>query len=74
VVEFELPAPKAKFGAAPVPASTTVWGLPTALSEIISVACLIPVAVGEKVTATEQLASAARETGQLFVSEKSPEA
>jgi len=57
----------------PVPLSVTVWGLPAALSVIVSVPVRLPVAVGVKVTLIVQLEPAATEPAQVLVWEKSPE-
>jgi hypothetical protein len=59
-----------------VPVSVTVCGLIVALSVKVSKPVLVPVAVGVKLTLTEQapLASIGEEDAQLSVSEKSPEA
>lgn len=59
-------------GAAPVPDSATVCGVPDASSVIESDAVREPVAVGVNVTVAVQLAPAARLWGQLFVCAKSP--
>ena len=56
-------------GAIPVPERVTVWGLPVASSVTVIVPGWLPVAVGVKVTLMEQLAAAAREAGQVLVSE-----
>jgi len=74
VVVFELPVPNEKSGAAPVPESARVCGLFAALSVTVSVDCLVPAAVGVNVTEMVQVASGARELGQLLVSAKSPDA
>lgn len=52
----------------PVPLSVALWGLPTALSVIVSVPVAAPDAVGAKVTLTVQEELAARVAAQLFVS------
>jgi hypothetical protein len=54
--------------AAPVPVRLTVCGLPAALSEMLTVAVRVPVAVGLKVTLIVQLLFAATELPQVFVS------
>jgi len=64
--------PKEKPGAVPVPERATVWGLFAALSEIVRVACLVPEAVGVKVTKIAQFAMDPSVEGQLLVSAKSP--
>src|SRR5271157_2706407 len=61
--------------AAPIPVSDTTWGLPTALSLMLSEADRVPLAVGEKVTLTVQLCPTLRvfcRVPQVSVSEKSP--
>jgi hypothetical protein len=60
----------------PVPVSVTVCGLIVALSVMASEPVLVPVAVGVKVTLTEQvpLAAIGEEATQVLVSAKSPEA
>ena len=60
---------KLVLGAAPVPVRLTVCGLPVALSVMVMEPGWLPVAVGVKVTLMEQLAPAAREAGQVLVSE-----
>src|SRR5438552_1337404 len=40
--------------ASPLPASATVWGLPTALSVIVRAPVRLPAAVGEKLTVRPQ--------------------
>jgi hypothetical protein len=74
VVVFELPVPNEKSGVVPVPESASVCGLFAALSVTVSVDCLVPAALGVNVTEIVQVASGAKELGQLFVSAKSPEA
>jgi hypothetical protein len=59
-------------GAVPVPERFTVWGLPLALSVIVSEAVRLPVAVGVNVTLIVQLPPAATELPQALVSAKSP--
>jgi hypothetical protein len=49
-----------------------VWGLPAALSEILTVALRAPPAVGANTALIEQLPPAARVLPQVVVSEKSP--
>jgi hypothetical protein len=58
--------------ATPVPVKATVCGLPLALSFMVSVPLLVPVAVGVKVTLIVQFVSPAKVVPQVFVSEKSP--
>ena len=48
------------------------WGLPLALSTILTLALRVPVAVGANFTLIVQLAPAARLLPQVYVSEKSP--
>jgi hypothetical protein len=59
-------------GATPVPLIGTLCGLPDALSVTFTVDDRLPVLVGVKITLMVQLAFAAREEGQVLVSEKSP--
>ena len=54
-------------GAVPVPDRPTVWGLPLALSAMLSAAARAPLAEGEKVTLRVQLAPAATELPQVLV-------
>jgi hypothetical protein len=56
----------------PVPVRVTVWGLPLALSVIVTEAVRFPLAVGVNVTLIVQLPAAATELPQVFVSAKSP--
>jgi hypothetical protein len=49
-----------------------VCGLPAALSEMLTAAVRVPVAVGVNVMLIVQLPPAATELPQVFVSEKSP--
>jgi hypothetical protein len=56
----------------PVPFRLTVWGLPGALSVMLSVPVRAPVPVGAKVTLIVQLLPAAREGPPPLVSLKSP--
>ncbi len=57
--------------AVPVPERLTVWGLPLALSAMLSEAVQLPLADGVKVTLIVQLAPAATELPQLLVWAKS---
>jgi len=59
-------------GSMPVPISVADCGLLLALSVTESVAVLVPVANGEKVTVILQLAPVARVEPHVLVSEKSP--
>ena len=59
-------------GAVPVPVRLTVWGLPTALSAMVSEGARLPLADGVKVTLIVQLAPAATLDPQLLVCAKSP--
>src|SRR5258706_7527504 len=61
-------------GAAPVPVSATVCGLPARFVAMDMEPVRVPVTVGVNVTATEQLCPAARDAPQVLVSAKSPEA
>jgi len=54
--------------AAPVPVRLTVCGLPAALSEMLTDAVRVPVAVGVNVTLIVQLPPAATELPQVLVS------
>jgi hypothetical protein len=56
----------------PVPLSTTVCGLPGALSFIVNVPGLVPLAAGSKKTPTEQFAPLARVLPQVLSTAKSP--
>ena len=56
----------------PVPVSATVCGLLEALSLIVKVPGLVPLAVGSKKTPTAQLAPAARALPQALRVPKSP--
>ena len=51
----------------PVPLRLTVWGLPEALSAMLSAAVRVPLAEGLKVTLIVQMSSAAIELPQLLV-------
>jgi hypothetical protein len=59
-------------GATPVPVRLTAWGLPLALSVIVTAALRAPVAVGLNVTLMVQLAAAATLVPQVLVWLKSP--
>jgi hypothetical protein len=59
-------------GAVPVPERATVWGLPLALSLMLTQAVRVPLAVGVKVTLIVPLAPAATELPQVLVWAKSP--
>ena len=54
-------------GVAPVPVIETVWGLPVALSAMVTLADLAPSALGVKMTLMEQLAAAANVAPQVFI-------
>ena len=56
----------------PTPVKPSVWGLPEALSVTDSVALLVPVAVGVKVTLMVQVWPTGTAAVQLFVGAKSP--
>ena len=56
----------------PTPVKLSVWGLPEALSLTESVALLVPVAVGVKVTLMVQVWPTGTAAVQLFVGTKSP--
>ena len=58
-------------GAAPVPVRLTIWGLPVALSVIVSEAARLPVAEGVKVTLKVQWLPVASEVAQVLVGTKS---
>src|SRR6266404_8319429 len=83
LVEPKLMLPKASeagesvtvgAGAAPVPISATVCGLPARFVAMDMEPVRVPVTVGVNVTATEQLCPAARDAPQVVVSAKSPDA
>jgi len=61
VAEPEPPAagPSPRLGLAPVPVKLSVWGLPEALSAIVSVPVRVPAADGVKKTEIAQLPPAA---------------
>jgi hypothetical protein len=59
---------RVKSGFWPVPESSTLCGLPGALSVMLSVAVLDPASEGVKVRFIAQLAPAPRELPQAFVS------
>jgi len=59
-------------GAVAVPERLTVWGLPGALSVMLTVPVSVPPVVGVKVTLMAQLAPAATEPSQVLVWAKSP--
>ena len=63
---------EAKFAASPMPCSVAVCGLLAALSVIVRVPVLAPVAVGAKVTVTIQFTFPAIALGQALVWAKSP--
>ena len=54
-------------GAVPVPERATDWGLPAALSVMLTEAVRLPLAVGVKVTLIVQLAPAATELPQVLL-------
>src|SRR5438128_12375540 len=60
------------FAVVPIPLSVTFWGLPAALSVMLSAALRVPLVVGLKLTLIVQLAPAANELPQEVVREKSP--
>ena len=60
-------------GEVPVPLKLMEWGLPLALSTMLTAALRDPVAAGVNVTLKEQLAFAATLVLQVFVWAKSPE-
>jgi len=57
----------------PIPLSATVWGLPLALSAIVTVPVLDPLLAGSKKTPIEQLAPAARLSPHVLSTPKSLE-
>ena len=63
----KLVGKKLALGAAPVPVSATVCGLPVAVSVTVMVPGWLPVAVGVKVTVMVQLAAAATDAPQVLV-------
>jgi hypothetical protein len=73
LAKLRLLADKVAVGgvAAPVPKSEMLWGLPAALSAIVSEADLLPEAVGLKVTLIAQLAPEATLVPQLLDCAKS---
>jgi hypothetical protein len=58
-------------GAVPVPVRLALWGLPLALSAMLTEAARLPLADGVKVTLMVQLAPAATELPQVLVWAKS---
>ena len=60
------------FTTVPVPVRATVCGLPPPLSEMFSVALLVPMTSGVNVTLIEQDCPAGTFLGHVVVSEKSP--
>ena len=58
-------------GAVPVPVRVTLWGLPLALSVMVTDAVRLPLAAGVKVRLMVQLAPAATELPQVLVWAKS---
>jgi hypothetical protein len=67
VLKVRIVAERLAAGAVPVPERPTVWGLPLALSLILTEAVRLPLAVGVKVTLIVQLAPAATELPQVLV-------
>src|SRR5579872_1743859 len=59
-------------GPVPVPVRFTVWGLPPALSAMLTNAERLPMLAGVNVTLMVQLAFAATELAHVFVTAKSP--
>jgi hypothetical protein len=55
---------------APVPVRLTIWGLPLAVSVIVTLPVKVPVVVGVNVTLIVQAAPAATEEPQVLVSPK----
>jgi hypothetical protein len=72
VIIVGAPAGGAKENPTPVPFNATTCGLPNALSVTVTDPVREPMPVGEKVTESEQLAAAASDAPQVFVSPKSP--
>lgn len=70
--KVRLPGEKLTTGPVPVPDKLTIWGLPVAVSEIVTAAARVPVTVGENTTLILQLPPAASEVPQVFVWPKSP--
>jgi hypothetical protein len=60
--------------AVPVPDKLTVWGLPAALSTIVTVPVRVPATVGENVTLIVQLPPGATLAPQVLLCAKSPDA
>jgi hypothetical protein len=67
-----LVAERLTAGTAPVPERLTAWGLPLALSVMLTEAVRLPLAEGVKVTLIVQLAPPATELPQLLLWAKSP--
>jgi hypothetical protein len=70
--KFRLVGVRLADGALPVPLRFTVWGLPAALSAMLSTAVRAPRAAGVKVTVIVQLPPAATELPHVLVTAKSP--
>jgi hypothetical protein len=70
--EVEEPEAGASMKSWPVPLSVTLCGLSKALSEMLRVPVLVPLATGLKVTEIVQLAPALTLLAQVLVWEKSP--
>ena len=73
LLKIKLVAVRLTVGPLPVPVRFTVWGLPVALSVMVTVAVRVPGAVGVKVTLIVQFAPGTTVFAQLLVWPKSPE-
>jgi hypothetical protein len=73
LVNVKLVVVRPATGALPVPESEMLWGLPVALSVMLTDAVRGPEAVGVKVTLMEQLPPAATGLPQVLLCAKSPE-
>ena len=69
--KVRLPGETLAADAVPVPERLTLWGLPLALSAMLSEAVRLPLAEGVKVTLIVQLPPAATEVPQLLLWAKS---
>ena len=67
LVKVRLVGEKLTVAVVPVPERPRDWGLPVALSVILTEADRLPVVVGSKLTLTVQLPPAATELPQLLV-------
>ena len=67
VPKFRLVEVRLTEGALPVPVRFTVWGLPVALSEMLSTAVRVPVAEGVNDTLIVQVLAAPTEVPQVLI-------